>query len=82
MAPSVGHGNTLTVKTANGNTIKVTLGSDTTYATQTPATASDVMTGSRSSPVDLTSIVRQGPGGSTTDLLGTAGSVTVFPDDR
>ena len=73
-------GNTLTLKTANGDTIKVTLGSDTTYATQTPATASDVTTGSKVEVrLDPTSIVRQGQGGSTTDPLGTAGSVTVVP---
>jgi hypothetical protein len=73
-------GTTLTLKTANGDTIKVTLGSDTTYATQTPATASDVTTGSKVQVrLDPTGINRQGQGGSTTSPLGTAGSVTVVP---
>jgi hypothetical protein len=73
-------GNTLTLKTANGDTIEVTLGSDTTYATQTPATASDVTTGSKVQVrLDPTGINRQGQGGSTTAPLGTAGSVTVVP---
>ncbi len=39
-------GDTMTITTANGQTIDVTLGSDTTYSSKTPASASAVTSGS------------------------------------
>ena len=38
-------GDTVTIKTANGQTIEVTTGADTTYNTQAPGSASDVTDG-------------------------------------
>ena len=38
---------TLTLKTANGQTLEFSLGADTTYASKTPATAADVKAGSK-----------------------------------
>ncbi|MBA3877719.1 MAG: hypothetical protein C0498_12495 [Anaerolinea sp.] len=40
-------GDTLTITTADGQTLTFSLGSSTTYGTRTPATASDVRTGSK-----------------------------------
>ena len=40
-------GDTLTITTANGQTVEFSLGSGTTYDTKTPATASDVKAGSK-----------------------------------
>jgi hypothetical protein len=38
-------GTTMTITTANGQTVEVTLGSDTTYSTKSPASSSDVTPG-------------------------------------
>ena len=38
-------GDTLTIKTASGQTVEVTTGASTTYNTQAPASASDVQAG-------------------------------------
>jgi hypothetical protein len=70
---------TLTIKTAAGQTIVVSLGASTTYHTQTPATATDVQVG-KSVEVQLDG--GQGrPAGSAAPSgpVGTAGSVTVVP---
>ena len=40
-------GDTLTITTANGQTLEFSLGADTTYASKTPATAADVKAGSK-----------------------------------
>ena len=76
-------GTTMTIKTANGQTIQVTTGASTTYHAQTPATASDVKTGSN---VEVQLDVNGGaafgrPGASAAPAgpIGTAGSVTVVP---
>jgi hypothetical protein len=76
-------GNTLTIATANGQTIQVTTGDSTTYHTQAPATAADVKTGSN---VQV-QLQFDGNGGGArpnassapTGPIGTAGSVTVVP---
>ena len=76
-------GDTLTVKTDDGRTIQFTLGASTTYATQTPATATDVTTGSKVQvSLDLSNGI--GRGGfnnpqASAGPVGTAGSVTVVP---
>jgi len=81
---------TLTIKTASGQTIELTLGADTTYSTKAPAAASDVTTGA-TVEVQLDFGAGgglgnggqgngQGNGGATASgPLGTAGSVTVVP---
>ena len=73
-------GDTLTITTANGQTVQLTLGADTTYHTQAPATASDVKAGSK---VEVQ--LQFGAGGRPTASaasagpVGTASSVTVVP---
>ena len=79
---------TLTLKTASGQTVQFKLDPSTTYGTQQPATASDVTTGSK---VQVGLSVGAGGGGfgggqrpqasgaTTTPVTGTAGSVTVVP---
>ncbi|MGZ8515383.1 MAG: DUF5666 domain-containing protein [Candidatus Limnocylindrales bacterium] len=72
--------NTLTLKTANGQTLEFSLGADTTYASKTPATAADVKVGSKvevqlqagGNGQPQASAAASGP-------IGTAGSVTVVP---
>jgi hypothetical protein len=76
-------GDTLTLKTDDGRTIQFTLGPSTTYATQTPATAGDVTTGSKVQ-VSLDLANGFGRGGfnnpqASAGPVGTAGSVTVVP---
>lgn len=73
-------GDTLTIKTANGQTIKVTTGASTTYHTQTDATAADVQTG-KTVEVRLDGGLtgRPSASASTAAPVGTAGSVTVIP---
>jgi hypothetical protein len=73
-------GNSLTIKTASGQTITVTTGASTTYNTQSPASASDVRAGA------TVEVQLDGGGGgrptasaTTTGPVGTAGSVTVIP---
>ena len=73
-------GDTLTLKTANGQTLEFSLGADTTYASKTPATAADVKAGSKVEVQLLAggngqpqaSAAASGP-------IGTAGSVTIDP---
>jgi hypothetical protein len=75
---------TVTIKTANGQTIEVTTGADTTYNTQTPGSASDVTDGATVQvQLDLGSGgnggFRPGASGAPTGPVGTAGSITVIP---
>jgi hypothetical protein len=78
---------TLTLKTASGQTVQFKLDPSTTYGTQQPATASDVTTGSK---VQVGLALGAGGGGfgggqrpqasgATSPVTGTAGSVTVVP---
>jgi hypothetical protein len=73
-------GDTLTITTADGQTLEFSLGPDTTYDAKTPAVASDVKVGSKVE-VQLApgaggrAFASAGPSGP----LGTAGSVTVVP---
>lgn len=73
-------GDTLTLKTANGQTLEFSLGADTTYASKTPATAADVKPGSK---VEVQ--LRAGGNGqaqaspAASGPIGTAGSVTIDP---
>jgi hypothetical protein len=76
-------GDTITIKTASGQTVKVTTGASTTYHTQAPADASAVTPGSK---VDVRvqfdgtgGAVRPSASGAPTGPIGTAGSVTVVP---
>ena len=81
-------GETLTLKTANGQTLEFSLGADTTYASKTPATAADVKAGSKVE-VQLQGIGNGQPqaGGNgqpqgsaaPSGPIGTAGSVTIDP---
>jgi hypothetical protein len=73
-------GDTLTLKTANGQTLEFGLGADTTYASKTPATAADVKPGSKVE-VQLQGIGNGQPQGSAaaSGPIGTAGSVTIDP---
>lgn len=73
-------GDTLTITTANGQTLEFTLGSDTTYDTKTTATASDVKAGSKVE-VQLDFGAGGQPTASTaaSGPIGTARSVTVVP---
>lgn len=78
-------GDTMTIKTASGQTIEVKTGDSTTYHTQTPATAADVQTGSKVQ-VQLEfngngqgGFARPGASGAPSGPAGTAGSVTVIP---
>jgi len=71
----------LTVTTAGGQTLTFTLGSDTTYGTRTPGTASDVKTGSKVEIQLATGAGGDRPTASAdaSTPLGTAASVTVVP---
>jgi hypothetical protein len=81
-------GDTLTLKTANGQTLEFSLGADTTYSSKTPATAADVKAGSKVE-VQLRGIGNgQPPAGGNgqpqgsaapSGPIGTAGSVTIDP---
>jgi Domain of unknown function (DUF5666) len=73
-------GSTLTIKTANGQTVQVTTGPSTTYHTETPATSSDVQTG-KTVQVQLDFGGNGRPSASATPggPVGTANSVTVVP---
>jgi hypothetical protein len=73
-------GDKLTIKTKNGQTITVSTGASTTYHTQTDASASDVTAG-KTVQVQLDGGFTGRPNASatTTDPVGTAGSVTVIP---
>jgi hypothetical protein len=75
-------GDTLTITTADGQTLEFALGADTTYSTKSPATAADIKTGSK---VEVQLQVGAGgfrPNASAAPSagpVGTAGSVTVVP---
>jgi len=71
---------TLTITTANGQTLEFTLGSSTTYGSKSPATVSDIKTGSRVE-VQLNFGAGGRPTASATASgpIGTASSVTVVP---
>jgi hypothetical protein len=78
-------GDTMTIKTADGRTVEVTLGSDTEYHQQAAGSAADVTTGSKVAvQLDVTG---RGPGqggtaggdGAATGPTGTASDVTVIP---
>lgn len=77
-------GDTLTITTANGRTLELTLGADTTYNTQTPASASDVKNGTRVE-VQLQpgagdgALLRPNGSAAPSGPIGTASSVTVVP---
>ena len=78
-------GDTVTIKTANGQTVAVTTGADTTYNTETPASASDVTTGAtvqvqlQFDGTGAGTVLRPGASGAPTGPVGTAGSITVVP---
>ena len=77
-------GDTLTITTANGQTLEFTLGADTTYSTKAPATAGDVKAGAK---VEVQLQLAAGAGGLRPNAsaapsagpVGTASSVTVVP---
>ena len=74
-------GSNLTIKTASGQTVQVTLDSSTTYSTNSPATQSDVTTGAN---VQVRVAFDgggfgNGNGAAASGPLGTANSVTVVP---
>lgn len=75
-------GDTVTIKTANGQTIEVSTGADTTYNTQAPGTASDVTEG-KTVEVQLSGVTgggfRPGASAAPSGAVGTAGSITVIP---
>ncbi len=77
-------GDTLTIATANGRTVEVSLGSDTQYHQQAAGSASDVTTGSKVSVrLDLAGRGQgngnQGGNGTAAGPTGTASDVTVVP---
>jgi hypothetical protein len=79
-------GDTVTIKTANGQTIEVSTGADTTYNTQTPASASDVTDGATvqvqlqlNAAGGAGNALRPGASDAPTGPVGTAGSITVVP---
>jgi hypothetical protein len=75
-------GDTVTIKTANGQTIEVSTGADTTYNTQAPGSASDVTDG-KTVQVQLSGVngggFRPGASAAPSGPIGTAGSITVIP---
>jgi hypothetical protein len=76
-------GDTLTIKTASGQTIEVTTSSDTAYHQEAAATAADVTTGTTVKvQVDFSGRgqgAQGGQGGATAGTVGTASDVTVVP---
>jgi len=73
-------GDTLTIKTAAGQTVEITTGSATTYNTQSPASASDVKTGATVQvQLDFGGANRPRASAAPGAPVGTAGSVTVIP---
>ncbi|MFL5708908.1 MAG: hypothetical protein ACJ77Y_08000, partial [Chloroflexota bacterium] len=89
------NGDAVTIKIANGQTIEVATGADTTYNTQAPASATDVTAG-KSVQVQIQpaagagnggnrgnggngGLFRPGASGAPTGPIGTAGSITVIP---
>jgi hypothetical protein len=76
-------GSTVTIRTANGQSIQVATGADTTYSTQTPATSSEVTAGA-TVQVQIQAGTGQGgfrpnASGAPTGPVGTAGNITVVP---
>jgi hypothetical protein len=72
---------TLTIKTAAGQTVELALGPDTTYSTKAAATAADVTTGTT---VEVQMVFGAGGGQgnsapAASGPIGTAGGVTVVP---
>jgi hypothetical protein len=73
-------GDILTIKTAAGQTVEVTIGASTTYDTQTAASAADVQAGKTVQvQLDLGGQGRPSASAATSGPLGTASSVTVVP---
>jgi hypothetical protein len=76
-------GDTMTIKTAGGQSIQVTTDSSTTYNTQSPASASDVAAGKTVQvQIDITAgggLGRPNASGAPAGPTGTANSVTVVP---
>lgn len=73
-------GDTLTITTANGQTLEFSLGSGTTFNTKTPATASDVKAGSKIEvQLDFGAGGRPTASAAASGPIGTASSVTVVP---
>jgi hypothetical protein len=77
-------GDTMTIKTASGQTIQVATGPSTTYNTQSPASASDVAAGKTVQvQLDITGgaggFGRPDASGAPAGPAGTASSVTVVP---
>jgi hypothetical protein len=76
-------GDTMTIKTAGGQTIQVTTDASTTYHTQSPASASDVAAGKTVQvQLDITGgagFGRPSASGAPAGPTGTANSVTVVP---
>jgi Domain of unknown function (DUF5666) len=71
---------TLTVKTAAGQTVVVALGASTTYDTQTAASATDVQAGKTVQvQLDFSGQGRPAASATTSGPVGTASSVTVVP---
>lgn len=75
-------GDTLTITTADGQTLEFTLGADTTYSSKSAATAGDIKTGSKVEVQLQPGAGGPRPNASAAPLagpVGTAGSVTVVP---
>jgi hypothetical protein len=71
---------TLTITTANGQTLEFTLGAGTTYDAKTPTTASDVKAGSKVEvQLDFGAGGRPSASAQASGPVGTASSVTVVP---
>ena len=72
---------TLTITTSDGQTVALSLGSDTTYNAQAAASAADVKTGATVEvQLDLSGSVQPGASAApSSGSLGTASSVTVGP---
>jgi hypothetical protein len=71
---------TLTLTTANGQTLVFSLGADTTYASKTPATAADVKAGSKVEvQLQAGGIGQPQASAAASGPIGTAGSVTIDP---
>ncbi|MFL5720648.1 MAG: hypothetical protein ACJ778_09260 [Chloroflexota bacterium] len=76
----------VTIKTPNGQTIEVSTGADTTYNTETPASATDVTEGKTvqvqiqpTNGANGGGLFRPGASGAPSGPVGTAGSITVIP---
>ncbi len=75
-------GDTLTITTANGQTLEFTLGADTTYSTKAPGTAADVKAGSKVEvqlQLGANGFRPNASAAPSAGPVGTASSVTVVP---